>query len=105
MGRRRRRAAGSGCGRDPGQRCAATAPAPGALLPHEEARGPQEAAGQREGPPVTRVTKAASGRVSGDGAAIEEATNALDRDVDGLLARGLLTVLTIAVAAVSEVDG
>ena len=29
--------------------------------------------------------------------AIEEATSALDRDVDGLLARGLLTVLTIAV--------
>src|SRR5687767_8637648 len=28
---------------------------------------------------------------------IEEATSALDRDVDGLLARGLLTVLTIAV--------
>ena len=29
--------------------------------------------------------------------AIEDATKALDRDVDGLLARGLLTVLTIAV--------
>ncbi|HUR19219.1 MAG TPA: 3'-5' exonuclease, partial [Vicinamibacterales bacterium] len=29
--------------------------------------------------------------------AIEDATRALDRDVDGLLARGLLTVLTIAV--------
>ena len=80
----------------PSATCHNSAP-PRALLPHKRLEARKKLPGSAKDHASPAVRKRHQDAFLAMAPAIEEATRALDRDVDGLLARGLLTVLTIAV--------